>query len=54
VIRAILFSVLFYKLIEQTSDINPATVMLVIASCYMVYFPVMLAWEYYQERREPK
>lgn len=51
-IRAILIAILFYKLIENTSDLDPATVMLVIASCFMIVIPVLLVRESYLERKK--
>lgn len=51
-IRAILIAILFYKLIEHTSNLDPATVMLVIASCFMIVIPVMLVRERYLERKK--
>jgi hypothetical protein len=44
-IRAVLIAILFYNLIEHTSNLDPATVMLVIASCFMVIIPIMLVRE---------
>lgn len=51
-IRAILISILFYKLIEHTSDLDPSTVMLVIASFFMVFIAVKLVRDVYLERKK--